>query len=210
MAQTVLAMTGEADLAERLGTHVEKALREAKRATFWSAPNAGVEDAARAYAARLSDLPHKVLAPLLDRAARLSLVQTALKLTLPGIPDIYQGCEIACFALTDPDNRRAVDFDTLMAAPGDPSVLTRDQDHDKLALTRRLLRLRRDLPDLFLKGAYDPERAPEGALGFTRRHGDRTLRVMARLDGGTAPEIAGVPVWPEAPDADSPVRITLD
>ncbi len=210
LAQTVLAMAGEADLAERLVTHVGKALREAKRATFWSAPNPDVEDTARAYAARLADLPPGVLAPLLARAAQLSLVQTALKLTVPGIPDIYQGCEIACFALTDPDNRRAVDFDTLAAALEDPARLARDADRDKLSLTRRLLRLRRDLPDLFLKGAYDPERAPEGALGFTRRHGERTLRVMARLDGGTAPEIAGVPVWPEAPEADSPVRITLD
>jgi hypothetical protein len=50
LAQTLLAMAGEADLADRLETHVEKALREAKRATFWSAPNAEVEDAARAFA----------------------------------------------------------------------------------------------------------------------------------------------------------------
>jgi hypothetical protein len=71
LAQTVLAMAGEADLAERLGTHVEKALREAKRATFWSAPNPDVEDAARAFAARLAGLPASELAPLLARATRL-------------------------------------------------------------------------------------------------------------------------------------------
>jgi (1->4)-alpha-D-glucan 1-alpha-D-glucosylmutase len=210
LAQTVLAMAGEDALADRLGVHVEKALREAKRSTFWSAPNADVEEAARDYAARLAARPLPgALGPLLARADRLSLVQTALKLTVPGIPDIYQGCEIACYALTDPDNRRAPDFATLAAATADPAVLSRGLDRPKLALTRRLLGLRRELPGLFAEGSYDPEPAPDRAVAFARRHGGTALRVLVRTDGGPAPVLDGRPVWPEAPDDDSPVRIAL-
>jgi (1->4)-alpha-D-glucan 1-alpha-D-glucosylmutase len=162
LAQTMVGMEGEDDLAERLGTHVEKALREAKRATFWSAPNAAVEDEARAFARglalRLDPLP-AALGPIRARAEALILAQTALKLTLPGIPDIYQGCEVACFALTDPDNRRPVDFAALARGLADPETLPSDLDRRKLGLTSRLLRLRRASPDLFLAGSYVPEPA---------------------------------------------------
>jgi (1->4)-alpha-D-glucan 1-alpha-D-glucosylmutase len=209
LAQTLVAMAGEADLADRLETHVEKALREAKRATFWSAPNAEVEDAARAFArglaARFDPLPD-CLAPVLARAEALILVQAALKLTLPGIPDVYQGCEIAAFALTDPDNRRPVDFDALAAGLGGATRLSRDLDRRKLALTSRLLRLRRAEPALFLYGSHEGN--PDG-IGFTRRHGTGALHVDARIDGGDVAPRAGEAVWPDAAEEPAPVRITL-
>ena len=210
LAQTIVAMAGEPDLAARLESHVEKALREAKRATFWSAPNAAVEEAARAAARRLAErfdpLPGG-LAPVLGRARALILAQAALKLTLPGIPDIYQGCEVACFALTDPDNRRAVDFAALERGLADPGSLPSELDRRKLALTTRLLRLRREEPELFLHGSYVPERGEDG-LSFTRRHRGRCLRVDIRLDGTELRQADVGPVWPDAQDA-APVRVTL-
>jgi (1->4)-alpha-D-glucan 1-alpha-D-glucosylmutase len=211
LAQTVLAMAGEPDLAARLETHVEKALREAKRATFWNAPNAEVERAAQAFARRLaerfSSLPGS-LSGILARAEDLVLVQTALKLTVPGIPDIYQGSERTFFALTDPDNRRAVDFEALAAGLADPAALPTDLDRKKLSLTRALLRLRRAEPALFLDGSHAPEEVPEG-LAFVRRLGGMALRVHLRTDGGTVPSLEGRPVWPETPGTDTPVRVTL-
>lgn len=207
LAQTVLAMAGEPDLPERLEVHVEKALREAKRSTFWSAPNPEVEDAARAFARRLAarfDPLPPALQPLLARSERLILVQAALRLTLPGIPDIYQGTEIAAFALTDPDNRRPPDFDALAAGLADPSRLSRDIDRRKLSLTARLLRLRRGDPALFLDGGYEADGA-----SFLRRLGDRALRVDLRPDGGDVAPRAGTAVWPEVPEEPSPVRVTL-
>jgi (1->4)-alpha-D-glucan 1-alpha-D-glucosylmutase len=210
LAQTLVAMAGEADLAARLETHVEKALREAKRSTFWSAPNAAVEEAARDFARglaqRFAPLPAR-LAPLLARAEALILAQAALKLTLPGIPDIYQGCEIACFALTDPDNRRAVDFAALSRGLADPGTLPSELDRRKLALTARLLRLRRAEPDLFLHGSYTPEPAGTG-LSFTRQHRGKCLRVHMRLDGTNLPPREDKPVWPDEHDA-APVRVTM-
>ncbi len=207
LAQTVLAMAGEPDLADRLELHVEKALREAKRSTFWSAPNSEVEDAARAFARRLAarfDPLPSALAPLLARSGRLILVQAALRLTLPGIPDIYQGTEIAAFALTDPDNRRPPDFDALAAGLADPARLSRDIDRRKLSLTARLLRLRRADPALFLDGGYEADGA-----SFLRRLGDRALRVDLRPDGGDVPPRPGTAIWPERPEETSPVRVTL-
>ena len=211
LAQTLLAMAGEADLADRLETHVEKALREAKRATFWSAPNPDVEEAARRFArglaARFDPLPD-VLAPVLVRAESLILAQAALRLTLPGIPDTYQGTEAAAFALTDPDNRRPVDFPALAAALADPACLTRGIDRRKLALTSRLLRLRRAHPDLFLRGDYRPLPAEPG-VSFLRGLGATALRVDLRLDVPAGPAPEGEVLWPETPEAPSPVRITL-
>jgi (1->4)-alpha-D-glucan 1-alpha-D-glucosylmutase len=207
LAQTVLAMAGEPDLPERLEVHVEKALREAKRSTFWSAPNPEVEDAARAFARRLAarfDPLPPALQPLLARSERLILVQAALRLTLPGIPDVYQGTEIAAFALTDPDNRRPSDFDALEAGLADPARLSRDIDRRKLSLTARLLRLRRADPALFLDGGYEADGA-----SFLRRLGDRALRVDLRPDGGDVAPRAGTAVWPEVPEEPSPVRVTL-
>ena len=211
LAQTVLAMAGEEDLAARLETHVEKALREAKRSTFWNAPNAEVEDAAKACARRLAirfgTLPAG-LSPVLDRAHALTLAQTALKLTVPGIPDIYQGCEVACHALTDPDNRRAIDFDALAAGLADASALRAVEDREKLSLTRCLLRLRRSEPALFLQGSYEPEPLAEG-LGFARVHEGLALRVAMRFDGGGIPGQEGEPIWPEEADQSAPIRVTL-
>jgi len=154
VAQIFLAMQpGDGDLGERLADHVVKALREAKSETFWTAPDVQLEEAAQAYVRRLaSHFPRHAIEvdPILAVAERLSLVQTALKLTVPGIPDIYQGCELASYSLTDPDNRRTVDFEARARILKDPGAATTALDRAKFRLTQRLLQLRRDTPELFL------------------------------------------------------------
>jgi (1->4)-alpha-D-glucan 1-alpha-D-glucosylmutase len=143
---------------------------------------------------------------VLARAETLILVQAALKLTLPGIPDVYQGCEIAAFALTDPDNRRPVDFDALAAGLADAARLPRDLDRRKLALTSRLLRLRRAEPALFLYGSHQGD--PDG-IGFTAATGRSRSMSTPGSTGATCPRGTGDAVWPVAAGETSALRITL-
>src|SRR5207244_10939667 len=108
--------------------------------------------------------------PVAKETARLgainSLTQTLLKLTSPGVPDIYQGDEIWDYSLVDPDNRRPVDYnrrrEMLAALPGaTPGELMRawPDGRIKMFLTQRVLRFRREHADLFQRGEYLPLRA---------------------------------------------------
>jgi (1->4)-alpha-D-glucan 1-alpha-D-glucosylmutase len=117
-------------------------------------------------------------------AAIASLSQLVLKLTVPGIADIYQGGELWDFSLVDPDNRRPVDFErrrTLLAELEQATArdLARDwaDGREKLFATRVLLDLRRRHPDLFAAGDYQPLEIGEG------RNADR-LCAFARIQGG--------------------------
>ncbi|GGL63060.1 malto-oligosyltrehalose synthase [Wenxinia marina] len=216
VAQTFLALDqSDGDMGDRLADHVVKALREAKSETFWTAPDLELEEAAQTYVRRLAQhFPRHAMevTPILRIADRLSLIQTALKLTVPGIPDIYQGCEFAAYALTDPDNRREVDFGARARAL-EGEAPARPLDAAKFELTRTLLRLRRERPALFLSGGYHPIEAPAGVCAFARREGGASLNVALAIDAdsgalaGAVP--GGSPVWPEAP-SDAPVRITLN
>ncbi|MCK0168462.1 malto-oligosyltrehalose synthase [Jannaschia sp. S6380] len=204
LVQSAFAAAPQGDLDERLPAHLEKAVREAKQDTFWTAPNAAFEDrigaAARAVAERR--LP-EALAPLIARAERLSLAQCALKLTIPGIPDIYQGTEVGSFLLTDPDNRRPVDFARLAdALDGDADLSPFDRA--KLSLTRTVLRLRRDRPEL-CRARYDPLDAAEGVLAFRRG----ALAVRVTVTGADLEADAGA-LWPPRDFGPQPVRLTLD
>ncbi|WGH77165.1 malto-oligosyltrehalose synthase [Jannaschia ovalis] len=206
LAQSAFAGAPDGDLADRLATHMEKAMREAKRDTFWTAVDAAFEapvlDAARAAAARFGSLP-EALAPLARQAERLSLAQAALKLTIPGIPDIYQGTEIGSFRLTDPDNRAPVDFERLEAALAGGGDLS-GFDRAKLDLTRCLLHLRRDHPEDFA-AAWEPRDAPEGQL--SARRGALTVTVSTR--GEDLPAAEGA-LWPPAALGPQAVRIARD
>ncbi|KAA9007837.1 malto-oligosyltrehalose synthase [Histidinibacterium aquaticum] len=187
VAQTFLAMEpGDGDTAQRLADHVVKALREAKSESFWTAPDLELEEAAQTYVRRLAaHFPRhaREVDPIVASAERLSLVQAALKLTIPGIPDIYQGCELGNYALTDPDNRREVDFDLRRAAFENPEHLTSSLDRQKLSLTRRLLQLRRDNPELFLSGSYRRLPAPPGVCAFERAGGGRRMTAAMAISG---------------------------
>jgi (1->4)-alpha-D-glucan 1-alpha-D-glucosylmutase len=126
-----------------------------------------------------------------------SLAQTTLKLTVPGVPDIYQGCELWDLSLVDPDNRRAVDFGhraRMLAAlrrrwdeGGDPAgaiALLNDWPSGavKVFVTWRLLQLRRRAPATFLHGAYKPVDADGPMAGnvcaFLRTDGDSAVLVV--------------------------------
>jgi (1->4)-alpha-D-glucan 1-alpha-D-glucosylmutase len=191
----------------RIHSALEKSLREAKRRSSWAAPDADYEQATQAFAqeALRSDTFRSNFLPFVRRVARLgiqnSLVQTVAKLTAPGVPDIYQGCELWDLNLVDPDNRRPVDFAQREAAMADlagrlkvpeqrPALfeaLTNEwQDGKaKLATTTLLLALRREEPELFGSGDYQPitlegDRS-DWAFGYVRASGDRKLAVvMAR------------------------------
>ena len=153
--QTLLAMweTGRGDIAERLGQHVEKAMREAKEVTTWTHQDPEAEAAAQRFAKALAkswdgELPAGA-GQLMARGEALSLAQTALKLLMPGIPDIYQGTEVGAFQLTDPDNRMAVDFRAIadLAIRGAPDCFAHDVPVD-------------DIPGPASTGGPEPEPAP--------------------------------------------------
>ena len=150
---------------ERATAYLEKALREAKRTTNWIEPDEAHERAVRAAVGRLYDdgLPprfHELAARVAELGRRISLAMTLLKLTVPGVPDIYQGDEAELLALVDPDNRRPVDWARLrraLQARSDP----------KLELIRRALALRRERPESF-RGRYSPLEAGPSICAFMR------------------------------------------
>jgi (1->4)-alpha-D-glucan 1-alpha-D-glucosylmutase len=177
------------EFVERIHIYTEKALREAKIHTSWVSPNAEYENAFRDFLAAILDRSdnNRFLAEFMPFQARIaktgifnSLSQTLLKIASPGIPDFYQGTEAWNLSLTDPDNRRLVDYDRLrgllehlrplrtrdLASFVDRLVQAPEDGRIKLYLTRTALRFRREQRDLFAKGAYTPLRA----MGEKHRH----------------------------------------
>ncbi|MTW16784.1 malto-oligosyltrehalose synthase [Rhodoplanes serenus] len=163
----------DASLIERMQTYAVKALREGKQETSWHNPNDAYEQAVTGFLARLLDPETSRdflddFAAFARRTALLgalnSLAQLTLKATVPGVPDIYQGTEFWDLSLVDPDNRRAVDFaarrealDTIGETPDwDALAAAWTDGRVKLALTRRLLALRRSLAEVFATGGYEP------------------------------------------------------
>ena len=123
---------------------------------------------------------HELRAPLVQVGQSKALIQAALKLTSPGVPDIYRGAEDWEQSFVDPDNRRPVDFSALrrrLAGPNGPV----DQ---KLVLTQKLLRFRQSHPELFTHTSYQPIDMGETTLAFLREAGNARLLVMADLSPG--------------------------
>jgi (1->4)-alpha-D-glucan 1-alpha-D-glucosylmutase len=184
--------------AERVAAWQEKAGREAKRQTSWVTPNAAYENGCRAFLMSLLDSGRcapfiRDLRTWVDRLALPgacnSLTQTVLRLTSPGVPDLYQGAEFWDLSLVDPDNRRLVDYDARRAAL---AASESQQDFDsmlwqksqiKQPLIQRVLRLRAADPALFGEGDYLPlaVRGPQArhVAAFLRRHQGRALLVAA-------------------------------
>ena len=171
--------------ADRIETYMEKALREAKRNTNWIEPNADWEEAVRRFGRSLyaDDEFLADFEPFARRVAaigeRASLGQLVLKLTAPGIPDMYEGDELGFRALVDPDNRRPVDFDWRQAMlrrlmGGAPP----DGETRKLFVTLRLLGLRARRPEPFA-GTYEPLDAGPSTCAFVRG-GDMLVAVAVR------------------------------
>jgi (1->4)-alpha-D-glucan 1-alpha-D-glucosylmutase len=169
---------------------MEKATREAKQHTSWTAPQQAYEAALRAFiTGALADPEFTAVVERFVRAVLwpgrvVSLAQTLIKLTAPGVPDVYQGTELWSLSLVDPDNRRPVDYQTrrqlLEAArrAGPEEALARaDEGLPKLWLVQRALALRAERPAAFGPGA-------DGAYQPVAARGVAADRVLAFARGG--------------------------
>src|SRR5271163_820399 len=141
-------------LRERLHGYAEKAIREAAWHTSWNDPDAAFENAVHRWLdtvldGRVAGQLTEFVAQLNSHAASDALGQKLLALTVPGIPDIYQGTELWDDSLVDPDNRRPVDYAARRAA-------LKELQHPKIRIVTTALRLRRSHPDSFLHGEYLP------------------------------------------------------
>lgn len=212
---------------ERIENYMLKAMREAKENTSWINQNSEYEGAVTSFVKALlspSDGNHflKDFLPFQRRIARIglwnSLSQTLLKLTCPGVPDIYQGNELWDFSLVDPDNRRPVDYgrrqqvfgslrgwgnapqrsstDCLMKTPEDGRI--------KAYLIWKTLCFRQQHADVFQQGEYIPLAIAgvkaDHVVAFARRFAGTTVLVAAPrlisgvLDGADAPPV-GQQIW---------------
>ncbi|MGE5539714.1 MAG: malto-oligosyltrehalose synthase [Gemmatimonas sp.] len=193
----------------RVKAYMLKATREAKVRTSWNNPSLEYEAALERF---IEQILHPVsgrpflanFLPFQEDVARFgmlnSVTQTVLKLTCPGVPDIYQGTELWDFSFVDPDNRRPVDYDAraavlrrladLPSAEGDRSAdvaRLRDAWRDgaiKLFLIRELIALRNRHPRLFAGGDYRP-------LDVSGAYADRVC-AFARHHEGTTVIVATV------------------
>ena len=183
---------------ERIQNYMHKALNEAKLNTSWIQPNEEWLHATREFVGKIMDGSAKnkflpLLFPIVGEIAQLgainSLTQTLLKLTSPGVPDIYRGNEIWDFSLVDPDNRRPVDYELrrqMLAALRDvqPEALlqTWPDGRIKMFLIYRLLQFRRQHVDLFQSGNYLPIHASgtlaECCVAFARELDGRWIAVI--------------------------------
>jgi (1->4)-alpha-D-glucan 1-alpha-D-glucosylmutase len=208
--------------AERIRGTMIKSLREAKIHSTWAAPNIPYEEATLSFVTDALD-PSRAgnfLASFLPFVARMAqlgahntLVQTVLKLTVPGIPDIYQGSELWDFSMVDPDNRRKVDYElrARLLQEATEALATGRQDamreyaqswqdpRCKLAAIAAILAYRRDHAALFRKGGYEALEAAganaDQVCAFLRGHADQAIvvavaRFPARLQeaGGVVPD----------------------
>jgi (1->4)-alpha-D-glucan 1-alpha-D-glucosylmutase len=206
-----LRLTGDKQRTEfvrRIQQYMEKAVHEAKVNVSWLNPNPD-------YVAGMNDFLERILSPTYRGKTNLfwdslqkflpalsyfgainSLTQTLLKLTSPGVPDVYQGQEMWDFSLVDPDNRRPVDFslrsrvlDELLARSDDRVRLCQEllreyrDGRTKLWVTMCALNLRRDHKELFQLGSYVPLQIAHGkeehVVAFARVHGGEAIVVAA-------------------------------
>jgi (1->4)-alpha-D-glucan 1-alpha-D-glucosylmutase len=230
-------------LRDRVAAYLRKAVREAKVHSGWLNPNAAYEGAVDAFGSALlgSRAGNRFLddfLPFQRQVARLgalnSLAQSLIKLTAPGVPDIYQGNELFDFSLVDPDNRRPVDYErrqTLLAelrllpelAPAARAAAVRAMldddppDRAKLYLIWTVLTRRAAEPELFRDGDYRPlaVRGPLAAhvCAYARTTGARrAVTVAARWFNRLLSDAAGTMPEPAAwgsteiglPPADTP------
>ncbi len=191
---------------DRLDAYLRKAVREAKVHTSWSAQDETYEAALSSFATRaladrtfIGDL-EAFLPPVVAAGRVGSVAQALLKLTVPGVPDIYQGTELWDLSLVDPDNRRPVDFDRrarvldLVTGATPETVLDElDEGWPKLWAIARTLELRGRHPALF--GA-------EASYRALKVLGTRAQRVVAYTRGGSVAIVVprlvhglGAPAW---------------
>jgi (1->4)-alpha-D-glucan 1-alpha-D-glucosylmutase len=212
---------------ERIVNYMLKAVREGKQNTSWINQNAEYEKGISSFinAILTPGAENRFLndfIPFQKRIARLglwnSVSQTLLKLTSPGVPDIYQGNEVWDFSLVDPDNRRPVDyglrrevFESLRKLGSSPDecslsamLKTPEDGRLKLYVTWKTLCAREQWPDVFREGEYIPlavqgEKA-DHVVAFLRKHGGTTMlvvvpRLVFALLGESDQPPTGSDVW---------------
>jgi len=175
---------------ERLEGYVDKALREAKRNTNWVDQDHDWEDRVKRFAVALLTFEpfledfEPFLAEVAVAGERSALGQLLLKLTIPGIPDIYQGDELTDLSLVDPDNRRPVDWDArreaLQALRGGAEPT---RETMKLHVIERALALRGRRPEAFA-GDYTALGAGPDAVAFERGEAGEVLVVVVLREAG--------------------------
>jgi (1->4)-alpha-D-glucan 1-alpha-D-glucosylmutase len=211
------------NFSQRIQNYMLKSMREAKQNTSWINRNEDYENAVSAFIKAVTTPGDqnkflKDFAPFQQRVARIglwnSLSQTLLKLTAPGVPDIYQGNDLWDFSLVDPDNRRPVDYDlrremfaSISNCSGPEkacvaSLLENPEDSRlKLYVTWKTLCLRKDHPDLFRRGEYVPltvqgDKANH-VIAFLRKfQGTQALVVAPRLIAGLLNDQTTPPIGP--------------
>lgn len=193
---------GVAAFRERLGQWQEKSIREAKLSTSWIVADAAYETSCADYLAHIAAPGSDTLTELAMFARDIApagaingLAQTLLRLTSPGIPDLYQGTEYWDFSLVDPDNRRPVDFDarerslaSLDETSPDALLAQWRDGRIKQAVVARTLALREDKSEVFAAGKYDAltvtgTRADQVFAYIRQRDDDAILVVVPRLTG---------------------------
>lgn len=192
----------------RLQAYMVKAVREAKENSNWETPNATYENACSEFIGKLFDPQHHFLQSLipfakkvLQHASIYSLAQTVIKITAPGIPDIYQGCELWDLSFVDPDNRRPIDYTHRKEIlsqiiekekEGNKALIGFVKDrwqegYEKMFVTWKLLQYRKNNPTLFLQGEYIPidiSGKEVEAIAFARRHEGRQVVIVVPLGIG--------------------------
>lgn len=181
---------------DRMIAYMQKATKEAKVNNSWTNHEPAYDEAIARFVAAVLDAPiddpfHEEMRRLHRRVTRVgtvnALAQQLLKITCPGVPDVYQGTESWDLSLVDPDNRRPVDFDLrrrLLAEvrerePGALAgelALRPDDPRTKLLVTHVALGARRNDPLLFRDGAY----VPLDVVGPRARHVVAFARVRDR------------------------------
>jgi len=188
---------------ERIIQWQEKAVREAKLRSTWTDPNSEYEGACQHYlralllgdeCKTLRDDIAAAAAELAPAGALNSLTQTFLRMTTPGVPDLYQGADYWDFSLVDPDNRRPVDFDRRRATfnlDAQPAELMENWQDGRIKqwLIANTLKLRRAHPRLFTEGRYLPLKVEgehaESVIAFARElDGNCVIVIAARLAYG--------------------------
>ncbi len=197
---------------ERLWQWQRKALREAKLQSSWAAVNDAYEQATQMFLERLllgdEGLPLRsaiaeAVQAVAPAGALNSLAQTLLRMTVPGVPDLYQGNEFWDFSLVDPDNRRPVDFQArreAMRAENTPTALVRDwrDGRIKQALIARTLAVRAEYPQLWRQGRYQPlevlgEQA-QRILAFMREDSQQRAIIVVPVHAAHLLENSAVPL----------------
>lgn len=190
---------------ERLEAYIVKAAREAKVNSSWESPNADYENASTQFIRRLFDPQHSFINDLKPFAEKVtqyasiySLAQTVIKITAPGIPDIYQGCELWDLSFVDPDNRREVDYgkrkemlsQLIEKEKASNKALISfvknnwQEGYEKLLVTWKLLLFRKNNPKLFTQGEYLPLTITSKeveAIAYARLYEEKQVVVIAPL-----------------------------